>query len=79
MRTQKQIAASRENGCKSGDPLGPATTLDGKARFPNANHAALKELEPLAARDRDAVRQPRPRLARNPFTGNPVTNPWESP
>ena len=37
MRTQKQIAASRENGRKSGYPLGHAATPEGKARIVNAN------------------------------------------
>jgi hypothetical protein len=64
MRTQKQIAASRENGAKSR----------------RAFRTALKELERLEARDQDVVLVgPPPGLARNPNTGNPVTNPWESP
>jgi hypothetical protein len=37
MRTQKQLAASRDNGRKSGDPLGHAATPEGKARIVNAN------------------------------------------
>jgi hypothetical protein len=37
MRTEKQIAASRENGRNSGYPLGHATTPEGKARIVNAN------------------------------------------
>jgi hypothetical protein len=37
MRTQKQIAASRENGRQSGDPLGHAATPEGTARIVNAN------------------------------------------
>ena len=37
MPTQKQIAASRENGRQSGDPLGRATTPEGKARSLYAN------------------------------------------
>jgi hypothetical protein len=34
---------------------------------------------PRSPRSRRRSRQPRLRLARNPFSGNPVTNPWESP
>src|ERR1035441_10202601 len=41
MRTQKQLAASRDNGRKSGDPLGHAATPEGKARIVNVSTNAI--------------------------------------
>src|ERR1017187_3845644 len=48
VRTQKQIAASRENGRKSGDPLGHAATPDGNARIV-ANHQSGIFAEPRSS------------------------------